>query len=189
MPDEDPYNLNFETLGIKSELFLSNIGFAIYIIFFYCLVATILLCLYCLRNTHRYVFKLFEKVSSVLNWNTVNRLFIEMFLVFALYSVLNLHVVDWQSEFTSIRASNAVSVAALSLLCGTLAFYILRYICMPREDRLAVYVGKFGPLFSDADKEGEISEKRYLILVPVFYFIKRLLFVSLVIFAQDFVWL
>ena len=37
--------------------------------------------------------------------------------------------------------------------------------------------------------EGAISEKRYLILVPALHFMKRLLFVSLVVVAPEFIWL
>ena len=110
-----------------------------------------------------------------------------MFFDFALYSILNLHAADWQSEFPSIRASNAFSVLALTILCGSLVFYIVSYFRLPRETRLAVYTKKFAPLFSDTNMEGELSEKWYLTLVPAFHFMKRLLFVSLVVVAPNFI--
>ena len=125
---------------IESELLLSNIGFAIYVIYFYCLIATLLLCLYCFRNSLRCINILYQNVSSYFNWDTVNRLFFEMFFDFALFSVLNLHTVDWQSEFPSIRTSNAVSAVALTLICATLAFYIASYFRLPRENRISVYM-------------------------------------------------
>ena len=148
-----------------------------------------LLCIYCCRKSHRFIQKLYEKVSANLNWDTVNRLFLELFFDYALYSVLNLHTVDWQDEFPSIRASNAVSAVCLALICGTLTFYIVSYFCMPRARRLTRYMEKFEPLFADTDNKRRVYEKWYLLLVPALHFTKSLLFVSLVVISPNFVWL
>ena len=40
-PEADPFNTNFEMAGIESELFLANIGFALYMVYMHCLAALI----------------------------------------------------------------------------------------------------------------------------------------------------
>ena len=74
-PEGDAYNLNFESVGIESELMLSNIGIVMYIIYLNFLMAILLMCFYLPRNKHRYLNKAYSKISKFMNWFTVNRLY------------------------------------------------------------------------------------------------------------------
>ena len=83
-PEADPFNTNFEMAGIGSELLLSNIGFAIYLVYLHCLAAVIHAILFKKRSNNKYLVKLLAKLGAYLYWEGLNRFFIELFLDLAL---------------------------------------------------------------------------------------------------------
>ena len=112
----------------------------------------------------------------------------EIFLDLAFLSILNLHTVDWASQFICVKISNALSAFILAMICSVLIFYILSYFCLSREFRAESFGAKFKPLLNGTNF-GDVETKWYLILVPVFFFSKRLLLVLTLITANSFIWL
>ena len=79
------------------------------------------------RNKGTLCSKIHAKIGSHIYWIGLIRLYMELFFDLTLLSILNLHTVDWETQFTGVQISNILSVIILSLVCGLLVFYIVGY--------------------------------------------------------------
>ena len=131
-PDIDPFSVSFEMAGYESLFFLSNVGFTMYVIYLHILAALIHIIFHPIRNKSTCVQKIYAKLGAYLYWNGVIRVQMELFLELAVLTVLNVNTVDWLTQFKSVIISNIVSVSLLTILCGSLAFYMARFMCYPR---------------------------------------------------------
>ena len=111
----------------------------------------------------------------------------ELFLELAVLTILNVHTVDWLTQFTSVIISNIVSVSLLTILCGSLVFYMARFMCYPKQLRIKEFGLKFLPLL-DGTKWNHKEPNWNLIFVPVIFFTKRLLIACTIISAKDYLW-
>ena len=66
--------------------------------------------------------------------------------------------------------------------------YIVGYWSIPRETRTQEYGVKFSPLLEGTKYDDPKTAKKYLILMPTLYFVKRLLFASLLVGASEYLW-
>ena len=126
-PEADPFTVNFEIAGVESTLLLANIVFAIYLIYIHILAMTIHLCIHKLTRVATCIDNLHAKLSSYLYWVGLNRLYMELFFDVTFLSILNLHTVDWSTQFKSVMASNVVALMSLTIVCGVLTLYIVGY--------------------------------------------------------------
>ena len=126
-PEADPFTVNFEMAGVDSTLLLANIGFVIYLVYMHILAMTIHLCIHKLTKVAECIKCLHAKLSSYLYWVGLNRLFMELFFDLSFLSILNLHTVDWATQFSSVMVSNVVALLTLTLVCGILTHYIFGY--------------------------------------------------------------
>ena len=186
-PDEAPYSVSFESAGVESKLFLANIGLALYLIQLHVLAALVHAILHKLRNKCKCVAVIHRKLGSYLYWEGLNRFHMELFFDLALFSVLNLHTVEWDTPYPSVQASNALSVIVITSVCSILMNYIVGYFRRPRETRTQKFGADFSPLLNRTEYS-QPTPKWYLILLPALFFAKRLLFVSLVVTANDHLW-
>ena len=162
----EAYSVNFEAVGIESEYFLENIGFALYIIYLHCLAVFIHACLHLCRRKNRYIARVHGRLGRrYLYWNGLNRLYMELFFDIVLYAILNLHKVDWQTRFPSVQATNAVSIILMVIVCGIQIFYIVKYFCLPKGFRTKQFNANFRPLLAGTDDQKDV--KWYLILIPI----------------------
>ena len=187
-PDSDAFNLGFETSGVESNYFLSNIGFALYVIFAYVLLIVINIGPYLLRNKSTCCKKSHEKLSSYLYWDALIRLYMEVFFDLTLLAILNVHTAEWDSSYSSVKASNIVSVFTLVAIFGIMAFFIVRYILLPSETKAEDFGSKFPPLL-DGTSISEKESNWHLILVPISFFLRRIIFVLVLILGDDFLWI
>ena len=137
------------------------------------------------RNSCKRVQRLHSKLGSYLYWTGLNRFFMELFFDITFLSILNLHTVDWDTKFTSVMVSNMISLGLVLLFVSVQAFYIIGYFTLPRENRVETFAEKFEPLLEGTNHK---SQKSYIILVPVLFFFKRLLFVSTLVIANANLW-
>ena len=103
LPEEEPYSLNFQMCGIESLLFVLNAGFPLYVIHAYIALVVV----YILLTLAKKIFKckckcltkMVECLGSYLLWNSLIRLYMELYQDLSLISALNMHQVTWQSPF------------------------------------------------------------------------------------------
>ena len=82
--ESDAFNINFEASGIESNLFINNVGFAIWSVFSYIFAA--ILSLTCITKS-----RIWKKFGSKIYWNGLIRLYLSVYQEFALFSILNLN--------------------------------------------------------------------------------------------------
>ena len=66
--------------------------------------------------------------------------------------------------------------------------YIVGYWRLPRETRTREYGVQFSPLLEGTKYDDPKKAKWYLILMPILFFVKRLLFASLCVGASEYLW-
>lgn len=121
LPEAEPLNINFESAGIESKLFTSNIGSAMFITIAYATGAILSLVFY--KNKRVWI-----KIRKVIYWNGILRLFLELYQDLALQSYLNIMTAEWDSVYPSVQYSNYLSVFVISLVvalpvyCALIAF-------------------------------------------------------------------
>ena len=150
-PEMDAFSVNFEMSGVESVLLMSNIGFAIYMIYAHLFAMLVHACLHKARNAGKLVPKIHSKLGSYLYWDGINRFFMELFFDLMFLSVLNLNVVDWDTPFPSVKLSNYLAIIILVFTCSVLVYYIIKFYRQPRYYRVRKFSESFGPLLEGTD--------------------------------------
>ena len=100
-------------------------------------------------------------------------------------ATLNMHKVDWDTSFSAVQYSNALTVTSLVLFIVLCPFFITLYcrnfkiLPEPRFKR------KYGAGLVGTKVESE-QPTRYILAYPVFFFARRIIFVVSVVFFGDF---
>ena len=186
-PEMDAFSVNFEMSGVESVLLLSNIGFAIYMIYMHLFAMLVHACLHKARNAGKLVPKIHSKLGSYLYWDGINRFFMELFFDLIFLSILNLYMVDWDTPFSSVKFSNYFTVFILVLTSGVLVFYIIKFYRQPRNQRVRNFSESFGPLLEGTDRSAR-KIGWHLMLWPILFFVKRLSFVIILVVTNNYLW-
>ena len=112
-PDEDPYSLPLQRSGYDSKYLLLGLGFSLYTLTLYVVMVAVFILLYPFSKCFEKVKKIRDKMREILFWNMLIRLFIELYLDFLVYAIINTKTSDW--EFYDIlhgpTTSNILSFA------------------------------------------------------------------------------
>lgn len=100
---------------------IKNIGSVLVVIIIYTLAALIAAVLFKVK-------RVWNRLGSVIYWNGLIRLFLELYQDIALLSFLNLKSADWDTVYTSVSFSNYLSaifitiIIAVPILLGIVLF-------------------------------------------------------------------
>ena len=83
LPVEKPFNLNFQMFGYESRLYIGNVGFALWLVWAHAFIFVI----YVLTIKVNF---LRRRIGRYLFWNSLVRLFTEVFFEMSMFAVLNL---------------------------------------------------------------------------------------------------
>ena len=86
---------------------------------FYFVLVIAYFCTYCLKKVHM-------RLSALLLWNGLIRLFIELYLETALLSMYNVHNLEWPSNSPLHIASNILAIIFLTLV-GAIPIFLLYF--------------------------------------------------------------
>ena len=81
--ETEAFNLNFEACGIETNLFITNVGFAIWNAKLYIFAA--ILSLTCIHKN-----RIWKRIGRKIYWNGLIRLYLSVYQDFTLFSVLNI---------------------------------------------------------------------------------------------------
>ena len=144
-PDADPFTVNFEMSGTESTLFLSNIGTPLWIMLTMVILALILALLNKCRQRFTCINKLYEKLNKYLNKDSYMRFFfIQLSLYMFFLSTLNLYTIEWLKGYSSVQASNIISIVLLTLTSSVIIYLVVKFFRLPKEGRVEVYIDTFG---------------------------------------------
>ena len=83
-------------------------GSSLWIQSFYTVLVIVFLIFYWIKSLR-------ARLGTFLIWNALLRLFMETYLESTLLSTLNVHMIDWNTDFTTILVSNILAVTYLTL--------------------------------------------------------------------------
>ena len=127
-------------------------------------------------------------MTAYLYFNGSLRFYSELFLEMLLISALNLHIANWDSEFTSESFSAYLSIAfILLIIVGPLT--VLVTLCIrPTLLRNKKFMDMSGILLIDLDPKKMEAGERALMIWPIMFFLRRAIFVALVIKIRETLW-
>ena len=128
-------------------------------------------------------------MGTYLYFRGILRLFVELFFELMLISSLSLHTVIWNTPFISERFSSALSITCTVLvIVGPL--YLIVLLCkLPSKWSNQHFMDKYGVIFDDFDPKKMENKERALLVWPIVFFLRRVVFVLLVLITKDFLWM
>jgi len=126
-------------------------------------------------------------VSGYFFWNGLIRLLMETYLELILGSILNIRTADWDSDYPDERYSNYLSVVLLVISTVLLLLFVVFYVW----NFSALNYDRFRSTYSavlDGTNFESTNPRRIILVYPVIFFARRLIFVLSVIYLQDFLW-
>lgn len=186
-PEADPFTVNFEMAGTESKLFLANVGLPLWILALIPFLATLSACCTRLSVTNKHFDKIRHKLRAFLYEGGVSRMLIEFFFDFFFLGVLNLHTVEWNTKFDSVKASNYVSLAMITAICAILSLSTIQFLRQPSGKRAENFIELNPVLFEDKRIEKN-TKKSTLIVASAAFFVQRMSFTVILILAKDYLW-
>ena len=131
--------------------------------------------------------RLKTKCMGYFFWNGLIRLFMESFFELVLCALVNLHAVDWDSSYPGVKYSNVLTFISLILIGLIVTCLNVLYCC--NFSRLAEerFRNRFGAGYDGTNPAKKVSPKSVL-LYPVSFFIRRILFALSAVYFPDSLW-
>ena len=128
-PEETPFNKAFEQFKYESTLIIVNISIIVWTYLFYWFLGFINGIFYCTNKaTCGKVGKSCnKKLTSSLMWGGLIRLFMETFLDIVMFSIINVHKIDWSGAFNSVTFSNGIAIGYMILFALIAPFLFVLY--------------------------------------------------------------
>ena len=128
-----------------------------------------------------------KKLKYYLFWNGSIRLFMEAYIDFSLFSMLNIKDIQWPDDgiLTAVTASNYLAYACFGLCCSVpfLLFFIA--CCNHKKWGNNSFTMRFGAFLDGTSSE--VSHSAVLIIASTF-FIRRMMLCLTLVFWQEFLW-
>ena len=115
-PEGEAFSQNFDSAGFESQLFLENVGPTLYLTMINVFFGVLHILLFPCKRLGGFAAKVVNKLGLYLYCNGSFRFYMEIFLDTCLIASLNLHTVDWDSPFNSVKVSNYLSIVFLVLI-------------------------------------------------------------------------
>ena len=161
-------------------------SFLINFVLFFSLILILLM----LKLVHSMIPKMKARVTKLQNtifWNGMIRLFMEAYLDFVLFSLLNIVEMQWPDNIGSIAISNYISILILTLCFMTPVFLIV-FSCV-NKDRWDDddYSNKYSS-FLQGTKSTKQNDYNAAVFVKAMFFLRRLALCLTLVFWPTFFW-
>jgi len=120
----DPHSLTFQTAGYSTTLFLSNAANYLFNFMLHLSLFLVLLIMISFSRFNARCRRYRGKLESHLFWNGSIRLFMEAYLDFALFSMLNIRSMEWPEGLLAVSASNYLACICFGL-CASVPFILV----------------------------------------------------------------
>ena len=111
----------------------------------------------------------------------------EGYFDFVLCALLNLKELDWNNDFPMVTACNILAIIFIVLCCVLPIFMIIQYARKVNDWNREEFKARYGTLLENSNLEYKGS-KWLVLLVPMSYFLRRLLFCLVLVFWVDVFW-
>ena len=180
LPEVPAYNYIFEYYDYGSTFLTSNSGAMLWFVWIHLALMIFILI------ARLFKFKM-QRLSKYIYWNALLRLYMESIFELTLLATLNVIKADWSSQNFSEQFSNYLSLLVIILAfvgpLGILMFYYRRIEEWNDED----FNNRFGEILVGLRTQQITRGKRWTLLIyPMLFFLRRLLFVAITFFMADF---
>ena len=185
--ESSPYSEKFAECDFESTWFLANSSTIIWIYIVNFAVFLVYLLIVVFSSLTGKLRPLKSKLGRYFIFSGPLRLFMETFLNLYLSALLNTMTAEDDStvdENSSVTASNRLALAVLiAMSISVLALGLLYYCKFDRMDGDTNY----GALL-DGTKIKSKKKSRWILLLPAFFFVRRIVFTLSVLLIRDFLW-
>ena len=186
--ESEPQSVNFQQAGYDSSLLLTNLGSMFFIMIAYVgLYVIFLFVVWPLTKLCPKIQKVTNKLRDFLFWGGTMRFFIESYMQICICTMLNLKEYEWEGSITLIALSDVLAIIAfvvVTVLPIALLIFFACNISRWDEERFAERHGAF---LEGADLDREHTQW-IVLLIPLTYFLRRLLMSATLVFWIDFFW-
>ena len=180
LPEKVPISINFAGIGIESTLLISNIGLAIWIIFFQVLVIIFSLLLKCWTW-------LWQKLSQKIYFNAIIRVFMQLYQEIALLSLINIFQIDFESPYRSERYSNMLSIVFITLVTIVPAPLLIFSYIRRNEWNSVNFRARYGTVVDGLDVKSKYNKLK-VVAMPTHFFLRRICAVLSILIFQKYLW-
>ena len=145
------------------------------------------LVLYCLIRLCPKVEKITNKLKNFLFWGGTSRFFIESYIQIALFTLLNLKEFEWDTNFTLITLSNVLAIVSVAVLVILPIALIIFLACNIGKWDDEEFARRNGALLEAGDLDRDFNQW-IVLLIPLAYFLRRILMCLTLVFWIDFIW-
>ena len=127
------------------------------------------------------------RLGRYLFWSALLRLFMESFFELALLAPLNVMEADWSTSNFSVQFSNYLSVVICAVII-LLPLGILIFFCRQMDQWITEdFENRFGEILAGTRRLKIALKKRWTLMIyPMIFFVRRLVFVIVTYFMADF---
>ena len=127
------------------------------------------------------------KLKDFLFWAGTSKFFVESYVQITLMTLLHIKDYEWDTDFSVITLSSVLTICFMAMIL-ILPIALVSYLaCNMSKWFDEKFLGKHGALLDNADLDRE-SEQWIVLLIPVAYFLRRLLMCVTLVFWTDFIW-
>ena len=188
LPDAEPYNEGFRVCHYESTLLVTNMSFMVWVyiinlvglIFTFCFIRR-------MRVRPGRLARLKKKCMGYFFWNGLIRLFMETFFELILSALVNLHAVDLDSSYPGVKYSNVLTFVSLILIGLLVTSLNLLYCCNFRRLAEKRFRGRYGAGYDGTNPAKKVSPMSVLVY-PLSFFVRRILFALSAVYFPDFLW-
>ena len=187
-PESVPPSLNFQQAGHDSSLFLPNLGSMFYIMLAYVgLYVFYFLVVWPLAKCSPKIERFSAKLKDFLLWNGTMRFFIESYMNITLFTLLNIKEYTWNDAFSLITISDVLAIVSLVITILLPAALLVFFACSISKWEDEGFARRNGTFFQGGDLEREHTQW-IVLLIPLSYFVRRLLLSLTLVFWINFIW-
>ena len=144
LPDEEPYNVNWQQTRIDSTFCMLNLGTVLYVIVIYAiLIISELIWRLLIKKCQRSE-KYRIKLSKFLYWNAINTLAMEIYLDVGLSASLNIHTMKWLDNNPDLAVTNVFSYICMVYLAVYPVWMFIFYLAKFKSWRDEEFQQKYG---------------------------------------------
>ena len=127
------------------------------------------------------------KVSHYLYFNGTMRFFMEGYMDFVLFALVNTRDMDWSGDFFTVTVNNWISLALLGISFAFPALIMIIYVFNAKKWNQESFKNRYGTLVDNTNLEMRQSQW-VILLVPLSYVLRRIAMCLCLVFWIEFFW-
>jgi len=191
-PQEDNFNLNFQTVGYDSVYAVPNLGTIFFIILSFIVLIPIAMCLTCFSRELKELHKHASSLNDFIYWTGTVRFLMESYMELVLAIMVNLIFYDDETGYFGVKGSNYITIFFLILTAGLPIWIIIFFVCKLDSWEDEDFQKNWGFVLAGTRiKYGSKEEgKKWIALIyPVLMLTRRIGFILSITLTPQFTWL